>query len=284
MITIVRFFFSLLLLLPPLPAGGPADARPNTGRELQMRIAVLRDVYGERIEDVIWAGTNPVLIVRGDTIHVAGGRLVHASRLPELSRYGTQWDLYPRGILAGVRPYREKTLLAPDLWDSLFGDSEKEVRKQCREGRFLDHFIFMNSVCHEPLAAVERDIREAALEDEAVRRFLSELDIVYSFQRRNTKGFDGNVSLHSFGLALDLVPCLYHGKQVFWRWSRVFYPETWYRIPLERRWAPPQPVIDAFEMHGFVWGGKWVHFDTIHFEYRPELLLPAAGGHAEPEP
>jgi hypothetical protein len=27
-----------------------------------------------------------------------------------------------------------------------------------------------------------------------------------------------------------------------------------------------------FEKHGFIWGGKWYHYDTMHFEYRPELL------------
>ena len=29
-----------------------------------------------------------------------------------------------------------------------------------------------------------------------------------------------------------------------------------------------------FERHGFIWGGKWHHYDTMHFEYRPELLHP----------
>jgi hypothetical protein len=29
----------------------------------------------------------------------------------------------------------------------------------------------------------------------------------------------------------------------------------------------------VFEKHGFIWGGKWYHYDTMHFEYRPELLL-----------
>ncbi|MDP3291618.1 MAG: M15 family metallopeptidase, partial [Sulfuricurvum sp.] len=24
--------------------------------------------------------------------------------------------------------------------------------------------------------------------------------------------------------------------------------------------------------HGFIWGGRWYHYDTMHFEYRPELL------------
>jgi len=35
----------------------------------------------------------------------------------------------------------------------------------------------------------------------------------------------------------------------------------------------PVAVVRVFEAHGFVWGGKWRFFDTIHFEYRPELLL-----------
>jgi len=28
----------------------------------------------------------------------------------------------------------------------------------------------------------------------------------------------------------------------------------------------------VFERHGFIWGGRWWHYDTMHFEYRPELL------------
>jgi len=24
-----------------------------------------------------------------------------------------------------------------------------------------------------------------------------------------------------------------------------------------------------------VWGGKWYHYDTMHFEYRPEILMNA---------
>jgi hypothetical protein len=52
----------------------------------------------------------------------------------------------------------------------------------------------------------------------------------------------------------------------------VFNQRSWHRIPVSERWSPPQSVIEAFERHGFVWGGKWSHFDTIHFEYRPEIL------------
>ena len=37
----------------------------------------------------------------------------------------------------------------------------------------------------------------------------------------------------------------------------------------------PRAIVDAFERHGFVWGGRWYHYDTMHFEYRPELLAGA---------
>ena len=31
-------------------------------------------------------------------------------------------------------------------------------------------------------------------------------------------------------------------------------------------------IVRIFEKHGFIWGGRWYHYDTMHFEYRPELL------------
>jgi len=36
----------------------------------------------------------------------------------------------------------------------------------------------------------------------------------------------------------------------------------------------PIQIVRIFEKHGFIWGGYWYHYDTMHFEYRPELLLP----------
>jgi hypothetical protein len=35
----------------------------------------------------------------------------------------------------------------------------------------------------------------------------------------------------------------------------------------------PAEIVAIFEKHGFIWGGKWYHFDTMHFEFRPELLV-----------
>jgi peptidoglycan L-alanyl-D-glutamate endopeptidase CwlK len=37
--------------------------------------------------------------------------------------------------------------------------------------------------------------------------------------------------------------------------------------------GPIWEIVRIFEKHGFVWGGKWYHYDTMHFEYRPEIVL-----------
>jgi hypothetical protein len=34
----------------------------------------------------------------------------------------------------------------------------------------------------------------------------------------------------------------------------------------------PMEIVRIFEKHGFIWGGRWYHYDTMHFEYRPEFL------------
>jgi hypothetical protein len=76
-------------------------------------------------------------------------------------------------------------------------------------------------------------------------------------------------SMHAWGAAIDLNPAF----SDYWRWrlSALDGPAYRNRIPPE--------IVAAFEHHGFIWGGRWSHFDTMHFEYRPELL----GYHPDPE-
>jgi D-alanyl-D-alanine carboxypeptidase len=72
----------------------------------------------------------------------------------------------------------------------------------------------------------------------------------------------GNPSAHGFGIAIDVSTAHAH----YWRWSRGGAAAYHNRIPVE--------IVRIFEAHSFIWGGKWWHFDTMHFEYRPELLPP----------
>jgi hypothetical protein len=68
----------------------------------------------------------------------------------------------------------------------------------------------------------------------------------------------GNRSAHAWGAAIDINTKF----SDYWLWSKNGAYRN--RIPFD--------IVDVFERHGFIWGGKWGHFDTMHFEYRPELL------------
>jgi D-alanyl-D-alanine carboxypeptidase len=71
-------------------------------------------------------------------------------------------------------------------------------------------------------------------------------------------------SMHAYGAAIDINSKFSN----YWRWaSPGVNSPTWInQIPIE--------IVRIFERHGFIWGGYWYHYDTMHFEYRPELLPP----------
>jgi len=68
----------------------------------------------------------------------------------------------------------------------------------------------------------------------------------------------GARSMHAYGAALDIGVA----QADYWLWRKGAYRN---RIPYE--------IVEVFERHGFIWGGKWGHFDTMHFEYRPEFFV-----------
>jgi hypothetical protein len=55
------------------------------------------------------------------------------------------------------------------------------------------------------------------------------------------------------------------------------FSDHWYWRPLagpiRYRDLMPGQIGTIFEKHGFIRGGKWYHFDTMRFEYRPALLV-----------
>ena len=157
-----------------------------------------------------------------------------------------------------------------DFLDALIGSTEDEIRRSSQWVGFLDHKAYMHKICVEPLKKVETQIYAEAEQSKEVRLFLSQLSVVYSMKRRKIAG-SNRLSYHAYGLALDIIPKSYKRKDVYWRWSALLESD-WGSIPFSERWHPPAEVIKAFEDNGFIWGGKWYHFDTVHFEYRPEII------------
>lgn len=71
----------------------------------------------------------------------------------------------------------------------------------------------------------------------------------------------GKMSMHGYAAAIDLNLAY----SDYWLWNAKS-KEILYKNRM------PRQIVEIFERHGFIWGGKWYHYDTMHFEYRPELL------------
>jgi hypothetical protein len=235
------------------------------------RVVAFLQAYGPLLDGVIFQGNDAVFTLGEHAIHFQDGRMLGEGHLGEADQYEPFFYRYSLNPLKAPPPLEDTPGQSTDVLEVLFGRTEAEIRLNCESVTFLKRRLFVNTVVMEPLRAVEGEILAAAKRDPEVARWIESLEIAFSFMDKGIAGSSSR-SYHSWGLAVDLVPDSYHGKQVYWRWSRVYNREGWGKIPLAERWHPPQAVVEAFERHGFVWGGKWAHFDTIHFEYRPEIL------------
>jgi hypothetical protein len=73
-------------------------------------------------------------------------------------------------------------------------------------------------------------------------------------------------SPHGLGIAIDI-----NAPQTdYWQWNK---PGSGGILAYKNH--VPWEIVEIFEKHGFIWGGKWYHYDAMHFEYRPEII--AAG-------
>jgi hypothetical protein len=72
------------------------------------------------------------------------------------------------------------------------------------------------------------------------------------------------LSPHAFGIAIDLA----RDKRDYWKWATREQGQ-------KRVESYPKEIVEIFEKNNFVWGGKWGHFDILHFEYRPEIIMKA---------
>ena len=137
---------------------------------------------------------------------------------------------------------------------------------------FLGHRLMIHSGISYKVNRIEEIILTASQTNPAVRQWINSLGMVASWGWRDVAG-SGHRSSHSYGIAIDLLPRNLGGLATYWLWSSRYNPE-WWNIPFSRRYHPPCEVIHAFESFGFIWGGKWLnHFDTMHFEYRPEVFI-----------
>jgi hypothetical protein len=120
---------------------------------------------------------------------------------------------------------------------------------------FLDGEITVHARAKAAFLRVGQRLHELLAAQPSLKKFVHPLGGTLNV--RKIAGTD-RTSAHAWGIAIDLNPSL----SSYWRWEKG---GGW-------RNQIPQPIVDAFEAEGFIWGGRWSHFDTMHFEWRPELV------------
>ncbi|MBX7113803.1 MAG: M15 family metallopeptidase [Myxococcaceae bacterium] len=144
------------------------------------------------------------------------------------------------------------------LFKATYGATAWSVSQRMRKIEFFGKRYSFHPLAHEPLKRVIARLERGVRANRRLGIFLRDIGGTWNWR---TIAKSKTLSTHAWGIAIDLSVKHAH----YWQWQR---PKT----PL--RWANsfPQEIVDAFEAEGFIWGGRWLHYDTMHFEYRPELL------------
>lgn len=242
------------VLLLALLGGGPAFAVDPGER--------LRAAYPEFVERV---DGNDLVLRDGRRIPISDGRAKSfEERLDHPDLADMFADPYPSGPVtppafqADPGRYRNAA-----FFTAIYGD--------CRKGEVEKHLVAVPWLSKHGGGTVRISSRAGAAE--ALRAVSAELDagpaewrkfLVPSAGTYNCRAIAGTdrVSAHGWGIAVDIAV----KSTDYWYWSDPTGRKVVFRnrIPVE--------IGAVFERHGFVWGARWYHYDTMHFEYRPEIL------------
>ena len=187
----------------------------------------------------------------------------HAQKLASGDIEDSLSQIYPEGPCE-TRPkvnFDPGRIRSEALMKRLYGGSALAVEASLVE---IDWFGSKLPVTkRQGVARALEKVRDELKTAPELKAFLAPL--AGTFNWRKVAGAS-NLSVHSFGAAIDLNT----RYADYWIWAggkpgRVQRRDNKF----------PMTIVDAFERNGFIWGGRWYHYDTMHFEYRPELLAIA---------
>jgi hypothetical protein len=279
------FAAEVLIKIPPgaLPADFfdrlPEGMRHNAG--LRDNLRALLSGYAGYCQGLALADHNRLYLIMKDNVRILyddGKVKSFEEKLdhPDLEDMLSQ--IYPAGEFKEYKTdYDPGRFRVTAFFNSVYGGTSKQVQANLATVNFCGQKVQFNARngAAAALGRVGENLAALIRCKPELRQYLFPLG--GSVNWRTIAGTK-RPSPHSWGIAFDLNPR--HGA--YWRWQKS--PTVASILTLRQSY--PQEIVKIFEAQGFIWGGKWSHYDFMHFEYRPELLAktPLAGPANTKEP
>jgi hypothetical protein len=276
------------------------DVLRGVGERAEAVMKAFAAAYPERLGEAVLRNGDWAAEMDGEWYYYARGKFLRESETARADDFRTQMVYRYTPEFTGAASDSWKTLAAKLFWRRrVFTDAdtygrsnsgaarsgfyEKLLRVETRADAFAHQkiitFLGRSVTAHEllaaPLARVEERINELEKTDGASGREITAwkktLDSISAWNWRNVAG-SSRLSFHAYGTAIDLLMKPERGKETYWLWTQAKGID-WHGVPEKDKQNPPRSVIGIFEEEGFIWGGKWPWYDTMHFEYHPELIL-----------
>lgn len=233
--------------------------------------------YSQDIASCLTTAYSQILSIKDNTVYFANGntQLLGSDikrNMMEILKKPTIREQFSVPYYSGFKipkMYESPGRIRNDLFfKNLYGKTEQEIKAN------------LVSVYWEPSKSKVsfNKLNNAASQLEKVGKEIAKHPELVSYVNKTLGTFNfrkiagtNRLSPHSFGIAIDFT--LPKNLHQYWRWSGCTsenspcpYPEQLIKDENLKK------VVGIFEKYGFIWGGKWANYDSVHFEYRPELL------------
>lgn len=150
------------------------------------------------------------------------------------------------------------------FFKKIYGNSKQEIEKKLFEIVWCPKLV-NQKIKVTTINGIDKKLQKISEELDNLPEFKKYItNIGGTFNWRKIAGTN-RLSMHSFGMTVDINV----NYSNYWQWDCNCQNEN---AKLNYNNKIPKKIVEIFEKYGFIWGGNWSHYDTMHFEYRPELL------------
>lgn len=251
----------------------PIDSEPDPKPETEYSITLKRDVlvmmlaYPDLVSGVELIDQKAYLVMNSGSTFLYDDETTKS--YDEKINHADLQDMlelpYVLDDTTGIKPENDDAgrFRVYPFFDEVYGFTQEVTSSNLVHVTYGAQTLRFTKIAGASLALQQASDQAAALvlEDPNIKDYLYPSSGTYNYRVISGTTI---LSMHAYGIALDM----HYDAQDYWQWANPIKAQA-------RLLVYPKAIVKIFEANGFIWGGKWNHFDIVHYEYRPEIILKA---------